>query len=173
MTQDMFILRGLNANGSEVFYTGKAGDGWISEHRGASFGYVSQHIASEKAKLFNSRVSLTGVWFIVQPFAPNPMLTGTHERERRESGIIDEVEQFNAMVRSICPIGGKPDEYGIRLGNVEFWIDADGPWANRLSFSIPTSQWDTKQVSADLAKALQMTAEERKIQFEGKATNAA
>lgn len=27
------------------------------------------------------------------------------------------------------------------LGNVEFWIDATGPWAGVLSFSIPTPQW--------------------------------
>ncbi len=84
--------------------------------------------------------------------------------------IVDEVEQFSAMVRSICPVGGQTDEYGIRLGNVEFWIDADGPWAGQLSFSIPTSYWDKKRVAADLTAALKMNAAERKIQFEGKVT---
>jgi ribosomal protein S27AE len=63
-----YILRGLDTNGNERFYTGKAGKGWVSDQRGASFGYISHHIATEKAKLFNSRVALTGIWFIVQTY---------------------------------------------------------------------------------------------------------
>jgi hypothetical protein len=62
------ILRGVDANGNVLFYTGKAGAGWVSRERSASFGYVSRHIANEKAKLFNSRVALTGIWFTVQPY---------------------------------------------------------------------------------------------------------
>jgi hypothetical protein len=101
----------------------------------------------------------------------NPMLFGFRERERRENGgITTEVDAFDAMMRLVCPVGGNADEYGIRLGNVEFWIDADGPWANQLSFSIPTSQW--VGVAADLAKAMRMTPEERKIAFLGTANGA-
>lgn len=84
--------------------------------------------------------------------------------------ITSEVEQFEDMVRKVCPIGGNAPEvngnvglaapvadYGIRLGNVEFWIDDAGPWAGKLSFSIPTSQWDSTAVSRDLtAKILEL-----------------
>lgn len=100
----------------------------------------------------------------------NPMLTGFRERQRREGtapidhsdaadmqrhmGTAQAVDAFDVMVRKVCPVGGNPDEYGIRLGNVEFWIDAEGPWAGKLSFSIPTSQWDTKRITDDLVRAL-------------------
>lgn len=66
----------------------------------------------------------------------------------------DEAQQFETLVRSICPVGGNVDEYGVRLGNVEFWIDADGPWAGQLSHSIPTSQWDINRIAADLQAKL-------------------
>lgn len=81
--------------------------------------------------------------------------------------ITNEVETFESLVRSICPVGGNAPEvngtvdlsapvadYGVRLGNVEFWIDADGPWAGKLSFSIPTSQWNKEAVSRDLQAKL-------------------
>lgn len=77
------------------------------------------------------------------------------DRARHFSSMCNnEIEQFEAMVRSICPVGGSPDEYGVRLGNVEFWIDSEGPWAGKLSHSIPTSQWDTPRVAADLTARL-------------------
>ena len=30
----------------------------------------------------------------------------------------------------------------ITLGNIKFWVDVTGLWANELAYSIPTSQWD-------------------------------
>ena len=81
--------------------------------------------------------------------------------------ITHEVETFEKLVRMVCPVGGNAPEtalgvdmaapvadYGVRLGNVEFWIDADGPWVGKLSFSIPTSQWDTAALSRDLQAKL-------------------
>ncbi len=70
---------------------------------------------------------------------------------------------FEELVRMVCPIGGNAPEddlsapvadYGVRLGNVEFWIDDAGPWAGKLSFSIPTSMWDKEAVSRDLQAKL-------------------
>lgn len=61
---------------------------------------------------------------------------------------------FDALVRSVCPVGGKPDEVGVILGGVGFWIDAEGPWAGRLSFSNPMSTWDLKAVQRDLVARL-------------------
>jgi hypothetical protein len=63
-----YVLRGLDANGKTAFYTGKAGEGWVSPNRDASFGYVSLEVARGKAKLFNGRVSLTGLWFVAIPW---------------------------------------------------------------------------------------------------------
>lgn len=64
----MYILRGLDAEGREFFYTGKAGAGWVSSIRSESFGYVSQHVAREKAKVFNGCTELHGLRFIAVPF---------------------------------------------------------------------------------------------------------
>jgi hypothetical protein len=87
--------------------------------------------------------------------------------ENIRRALAKDVERFEDMVRRVCPVGGNAPEvngtvdlnapvadYGIRLGNVEFWIDADGPWAGKLSFSIPTSQWDKTALSRDLTAAL-------------------
>jgi hypothetical protein len=63
-----YVLRGRSSEGKAFFYTGKAGGGWVAPNRDASFGYVSQHVAREKAKLFNGRVSLTGLWFVAIPY---------------------------------------------------------------------------------------------------------
>ena len=59
--------------------------------------------------------------------------------------ITHEVETFERLIRAVCPV---------RLGNVEFWIDSDGPWVGKLTFSIPTSQWDTAALSRDLQAKL-------------------
>jgi hypothetical protein len=43
----------------------------------------------------------------------------------------------------------------ITLGNVEFWIDKDGPWKNLLAYSIPTAYWDKDSITKDLTKLVQ------------------
>jgi hypothetical protein len=43
----------------------------------------------------------------------------------------------------------------VTLGNVEFWIDADGPWVGQLSYSIPANEWDRVAVQTDLMQRLQ------------------
>lgn len=53
---------------------------------------------------------------------------------------------FDIMVRSVLVDGRRT------LGNCDFWVDADGPWADVLSYSIPTSRWEG--VGDALAQAL-------------------
>lgn len=61
----MHILRGVNRLGEEVFYTGGAGDNWVSHNRCEAFAYMTLEGATRKAKLFNGRHALTGVFFHV------------------------------------------------------------------------------------------------------------
>ncbi len=49
----------------------------------------------------------------------------------------------------------KPNTKGekhLQLGNVDFWVDSEGPWAGQLSSSIPNEQWDVDAIAADYAK---------------------
>ncbi len=36
------------------------------------------------------------------------------------------------------------------LGNVEFWIDASGPWAGQLSYSPSSERWDVLTMAQDV-----------------------
>lgn len=40
------------------------------------------------------------------------------------------------------------------FGNVEVWINLEGPWAGQLSYSRPTTEWDRKTFNADVVAAL-------------------
>jgi hypothetical protein len=53
---------------------------------------------------------------------------------------------FDELVRAVLVEGRR------NLGNVEFWVDADGPWAGSLSYSLPTNQW--VGVGKDLSEAV-------------------
>jgi hypothetical protein len=41
-----YILRALDQNGDEFFYTGRAGEGWVSKDRNAAFTYSLEGSAS-------------------------------------------------------------------------------------------------------------------------------
>src|SRR6516162_2493201 len=58
-------LRGLNSDGDEFFYTGKAGDGWVSEDRSKAFGYWTEERARGRAMTFNQFCPVHGFWFVV------------------------------------------------------------------------------------------------------------
>lgn len=59
-----FVLRGLDANGVEFFYTGKAGSAWVSTNVADAFRYELLEGARRQAVRFNERVSLTDLWFL-------------------------------------------------------------------------------------------------------------
>lgn len=42
----------------------------------------------------------------------------------------------------------------VHLGNVEFWIDSDGPWAGQLSFDKPSNLWDVPAIQRDLISGM-------------------
>ena len=64
----MYIVRGRTVEGNEVFYTGKAGQAFISTLRGESFGYTSQWQAQARAKNLNCMSDIHGVLFIAIPY---------------------------------------------------------------------------------------------------------
>ncbi len=70
--RSQYILRGLDADGNEMFYTGKAGTGWVSVNRNDAFTYHHQDVARDKAKLFNTRMPLHGLRFIALDIGPDP-----------------------------------------------------------------------------------------------------
>ena len=51
-----------NLNGQTLFWTGKAGEAWVSTDRSEAFA-VSWDEAHRKAELFNGRVELTSMIF--------------------------------------------------------------------------------------------------------------
>lgn len=59
-----YVLRGLNRDGDTFWYTGKAGDGWISQDQALAFTYGTLHLARNKAMGFNRYCPLHGLWFI-------------------------------------------------------------------------------------------------------------
>lgn len=49
------------------------------------------------------------------------------------------------------------------LGNVEFWIDANGPWAGVLSFSAPTGKWNVQAIAQSVAELSRVYPEVTRI----------
>ena len=70
-TNSTYILRGLDGNGRELFYTGRVGDGWVSPHRAEAFTYETLERARYRATFFNRMVDVHGVWFLAVPRAFN------------------------------------------------------------------------------------------------------
>lgn len=56
---------------------------------------------------------------------------------------------------------GKIEARSLKLGNVKFWIDSQGPWKGELAYSIPTSDWDIAAIVSaivDSEKLITMTS---------------
>lgn len=51
----------------------------------------------------------------------------------------------------------------LRLGNVEFWIDVDGPWAGVLSFSVPTGKWNVQALAQSVLELSRVYPEVARI----------
>jgi hypothetical protein len=64
MPYTTYYLRGLNQQGTEVFYTGLAGDAWVSRNRAQAIHYGDLAAARGQARQFNRAVSEHGVWFL-------------------------------------------------------------------------------------------------------------
>lgn len=62
-----YILRGVTSKGAEVFFTGRAGQGWTSADKAEAFAYGSQEAAARKAGMHNAYCAIHGVWFTAQP----------------------------------------------------------------------------------------------------------
>lgn len=60
---------------------------------------------------------------------------------------IQSYETFKRLVLRVLE-----DKKSVTLGNVEFWVDVDGPWAGQLSYLCPTPRW--KGVAEALTEAL-------------------
>lgn len=58
------------------------------------------------------------------------------------------MELYTALTLFMLVTEGTP----LQLGNVEFWIDPNGPWAGQLSFSIPTGQWSPNAMGESVAQ---------------------
>ena len=56
------------------------------------------------------------------------------------------------MYKQLAALALATEATPLVLGGVEFWIDADGPWAGELAFSKPTSQWNGQAMGQDVAQ---------------------
>lgn len=61
-----YILRALDIEGNQTFYTGKAGMEWLSFDQKNAFHYSTMMEADRKAKNFNRMEPVHGYWFLVQ-----------------------------------------------------------------------------------------------------------
>lgn len=59
----MMVVRGVTKSGSVVFYTGKAGEAWVSTDMSDAFPY-SESGARAKASMFNRMTEIHGIHFI-------------------------------------------------------------------------------------------------------------
>ena len=64
MTSSHVILA-IDATGREFFYTGRAGDFWMSENAADAFRYNSLEAARRKAMIFNRATALHGLHCMV------------------------------------------------------------------------------------------------------------
>lgn len=66
-----YILRAFDVDGREFYYTGKAGAAWVSPNRADAFEY-GRELAWSRRDLFNGRIELTGLSFVVVPLPASP-----------------------------------------------------------------------------------------------------
>jgi hypothetical protein len=52
-------------NGETLYYTGRAGEGWVSRDEGESWEFETRRAASEKRATFNKFTPVHGVHFVV------------------------------------------------------------------------------------------------------------
>lgn len=59
-----FVLFGLDRDDRKVYYTGRAGDGWVSTDPKEAFTYETYAHANGRARVFNQWTDLHGIHFI-------------------------------------------------------------------------------------------------------------
>jgi hypothetical protein len=60
-----YVLRALDKEGNQMFYTGKTGMDWLSFYQYEAFKF-GKEAALRKATLFNKMERMHGYWFIAQ-----------------------------------------------------------------------------------------------------------
>ena len=60
-----YYLQGIDRQGAQVYYTGRAGEGWLSRDHAEAFQYPALDGARAKARAFARTAGLHGVWFMV------------------------------------------------------------------------------------------------------------
>lgn len=66
----MYVLRALDSAGNRSYYTGRAGDGWVSDNLGDSFKYESLAYARHRGAIFNQMTPLHGLSFVAERICP-------------------------------------------------------------------------------------------------------
>ena len=69
MVETKQIVRGLTRDGSEVWYTGRAGSGFVAGTKSEAFPYASQVGARRSAMTLNRATLLHGIHFVAQEVA--------------------------------------------------------------------------------------------------------
>lgn len=62
-----YILRGITRDGDVVFYTGGAGDRWLTPNKAEAFRYSTLSTAQNRALRFNEMEPVHGVRFLAGP----------------------------------------------------------------------------------------------------------
>jgi hypothetical protein len=60
-----YTVVGRKADGDTVYYTGRAGERFVSDQIGDSFGYLTLDGARNRAKILNVGSPMHGIWFHV------------------------------------------------------------------------------------------------------------
>lgn len=60
-----FAIRGVRENGGVVWFTGRAGEGFVSEERGEAFESFSLEGARRRAMSLNAMTAVHGIHFMV------------------------------------------------------------------------------------------------------------
>ena len=55
------------------------------------------------------------------------------------------------MYKELAALFKATEATPLRVAGVEFWIDATGPWAGQLSYSVPASLWNPRAMGEEIA----------------------
>lgn len=81
----MFIVEGKTKNGDAVYYTGRAGNGFVSKNKSVAFLYQTKGAATLRVSSLNAGSPLHGIRFYVQPIQKNPQRRRPTMRAAREN----------------------------------------------------------------------------------------